>query len=90
MDFLRFLWIFSDLKGSGARMSGILWHPENSCGILQTTVAADSIPYILRFDILEARIRRTGCWMLAGLEGIAGRELLDSKRGLEEILPRSS
>ena len=80
--FLVFLWISidshgfplisMDLKGSGARVSDPLCRPVAACGGLWQPVLPDWIPYILRFQILEAWVWMPGGWMLAGLEWIGG------------------
>ena len=60
-----------DLTGSGARGVG---RPVAACVILKLPAAADRIPLILRFQILEVWIWRPGAWMLdaEGLEWIGG------------------
>ena len=58
MDFHSFQWI---LNGSGARMFGGLCHPVPPCKPLCHPVAPDWIPLILRFQILEAWVWRSGC-----------------------------
>ena len=63
IDFNGFLWIFIDLKSSGARVLAARCHPVAPCGGLWRPVAPDWIPLILRFQILEAWIWRPGAWM---------------------------
>ncbi len=79
MNFFGFLWI---LRGSVARVPVGLWHPVASCGILWHPVAADRVPYILSFWILEAWIWRPGC-LDAGR--VAGMWLLDGRRGSKDV-----
>ena len=53
------------------------------CATLCRPVPPDWIPYILRFQILEAWICRPGAWMLAGLEWIGGRDGRDGGSGMD-------
>ena len=62
--------VFMVLRGSRARDVGrpvaacaALWRPAAPCGSLCHPFAPDWIPYILRFQILEAWIWRPGAWM---------------------------
>ena len=50
----RFLWIFMDLEGSGARVLLIPWRPVTSCAALCRPMPPDWIPYILSLGGLEA------------------------------------
>ena len=88
MDFHRFLWFSMDLKGSGARMLGGLWSPENLCA------AGLDPPNIKISDSGGLDLDSAGldAWMLEGLEWIGGGDGEDwnGRRGLEEILTRSS
>ena len=63
MDLYGISWISMDLNGFGTRMSDILWRPVAACEPLCHPAAADWIPLILRFQILEAWIWRPGAWM---------------------------
>ena len=54
------------------------WRPVNSCATLWRPVPPDWIPYILRFQILEAWIWRLEAWMVdAGRIGRDWRYLAD-------------
>ena len=88
MDFHGLQWISMDLKGSGTRMSGILWQPVPpvDAGLDPPNIKiSDSGGLDLEAWCLDA-------WMLAGLEWIGGGDGGDwnGRRGLEEILRRSS
>ncbi len=59
LGFQRFPMDFKRFRGQSA------WWPVASCAALWRPAAADRIPLILRFQILEAWIWRPGAWMSA-------------------------
>ena len=73
MDFHIFSLIFIDFHGFSkirevlgpeCRTScELLWRPVASCGPLKSPVAAEWIPLISKFKMLEAWIWRPGAWM---------------------------
>ena len=77
MDFARF-------RGQSA------WRPVAACAALKTPAAADWIPLILRFQILEAWIWRPGAWMPGCWQDWRGlEEVTEVMAGWEEGIGRN-